>query len=87
MVDVIDEMRLKGTPDMNIRIKAISTDDFNILAEIANKVLHNVHDLRSEINQMMSTMLSGAAIVTSEEAQVGVSIKILDKAGNPFYSY
>lgn len=66
---------------MNIRIKAISTDDFSILAEIANSLLHNVHILRSEINQMMSAVLSEAAIITSQAEQVCVSIHILDNAG------
>lgn len=78
----MNEMRLKGTTDMNIRIKAISTDHFNILAEIAKTLLLNVHELRSEINQMMATILSYSSIVTSQEAQVGVNIMILDKAGN-----
>lgn len=79
--EVIDEMRLKGTPDMDIRIKAVSTDDLKILAEMANKVLHNVHELRFEINQLMSTMLSEAAIDTSQPDEVCVNITILDKAG------
>lgn len=74
-------MRLKGTPEMNIRVKAISTDDFNVLAEIANNLLHNVHELRSEINQLMSSLLSEAEIVTTQPQQVCVNIQILEKGG------
>ncbi|VDH95491.1 Hypothetical predicted protein [Mytilus galloprovincialis] len=86
VLKVIDDMRLKGTHDMNIRIQAISTDDLNILAEIANKLLHDLHELRFEINQLMSKMLSEAAIITSQPDKVGVNIKILDrKESAPFH--
>ncbi|CAG2205717.1 unnamed protein product [Mytilus edulis] len=79
--EAIDEFRLTGTPDMNIRIKAISIDDLNMYAEIAKQVLGNVHELRSEINKMMSTMLSEAEIDTKEHAKVHVNLEVLNESG------
>ncbi|VDI05289.1 Hypothetical predicted protein, partial [Mytilus galloprovincialis] len=78
--DAIDEFRLTGTPDMNIRIKAISIDDLNIYADVAKMVLRNVDALRSEINKMMSTMLSEAEIDTKEHAKVHVNLEVLNKS-------
>ncbi|CAG2252825.1 unnamed protein product [Mytilus edulis] len=75
---------LTGTPDMNIRIKAISIDDLNMYAEIAKQVLGNVHELRSEINKLMSTMLSDAEIDTMEHADVGVNFEVLDRSDNSY---
>lgn len=80
----IDEMRLEETPDKNIRIKAISTDDCEILAEIAKKILYNVQELKSEVHQIMSTIISQSAIITSEHSEVGVSIYIPDETGKYF---
>lgn len=79
--DALDEVRLNGLPDTNIKIKAISMDDLNIFAEISNKLLRNVHKLRSDINIMMSTMLSEAAIDTTEEAKVYVNLEVPDVTG------
>ncbi|XP_076072064.1 interferon-induced very large GTPase 1-like [Mytilus galloprovincialis] len=78
--EAIDEFRLNGTSDMNIRIKAISTDDLSVFAEIANKLLCNVGNLRSEVNKMMSTILSEAAIDTTEHAELGVNLKVPDRS-------
>ncbi|CAC5362586.1 unnamed protein product [Mytilus coruscus] len=77
--EAIDEFRLNGTPDMNIRIKAISIDDLNIYAEIAKMVLCNVHEFRSEINKMMSTMLS--EIDTTKHEDFCVNLKVPDMSG------
>ncbi|CAG2257348.1 TN [Mytilus edulis] len=78
--EAIDEFRLTGTPDMNIRIKAISIDDLNMYAEIAKQVLGNVHELRSEINKLMSTMLSDAEIDTMENAELCVNLNVPDRS-------
>ncbi|CAG2246397.1 unnamed protein product [Mytilus edulis] len=78
--DAIDAFRLTGTPDMNIRIKAISIDDLNMYAEIAKQVLCNVHQLRSEINKLMSTMLSEAEIDTTEHAELYVNLNVPDRS-------
>ncbi|XP_071147201.1 uncharacterized protein [Mytilus edulis] len=80
--EAIDEFRLTGTPDMNIRIKAISIDDLNMYAEIAKQVLGNVHELRSEINKLMSTMLSDAEIDTMENAELCVNLNVPDRSEN-----
>ncbi|CAG2212380.1 unnamed protein product [Mytilus edulis] len=80
--EAIDEFRLTGTPDMNIRIKAISIDDLNMYAEIAKQVLGNVHELRSEINKLMSTMLSDAEIDTMENAELCVNLNVPDTSEN-----
>ncbi|XP_052075807.1 uncharacterized protein LOC127713885 [Mytilus californianus] len=80
--EAIDEFRLTGTPDMNIRIKAISIDDLNMYAEIAKQVLCNVHELRSEINKLMSTMLSEADIDTKEHAELCVNLNVPDRSEN-----
>ncbi|VDI36289.1 Hypothetical predicted protein, partial [Mytilus galloprovincialis] len=76
--EAIDGFRLNGTTDMNIRIKAISIEDITMYAEVAERVLCNVHKLRSEINKLMSTMLSEAEINTTEHAEFGVNMKIPD---------
>ncbi|XP_076085190.1 uncharacterized protein LOC143056004 [Mytilus galloprovincialis] len=76
--EAIDEFRLTGTPDMNIRIKAISIDDLSMYAEISKQVLGNVHELRSEINKLMSTMLSDAEIDTMENAELCVNLNVPD---------
>lgn len=81
MYEAVDEMRLTGTPEMNIRIKAISRDDLNIYAEMANHLLYNVLELRSEINKMMSSLISDAAINTTEQAKVGVKLRVPECSG------
>lgn len=83
--EAVDELRLNGTTDMNIRIKAISIDDLNIYADIAKKVLSNVHVLSSEINKMMSTILLEADINTTEHAKFCVNLKIQDTSGKSIY--
>lgn len=82
MYKAVDEMRLNGTPEMNIRIKAISSDDLSIFADMTNNLLHNVHELRSEIDNMMSMLLSEAAIDTTEHAQVGVNLRVPERTGD-----
>ncbi|CAC5393328.1 unnamed protein product [Mytilus coruscus] len=81
--EAVDEMRLKGTPDMNIRIKTILTDDLDIIAEMANTILRNVHELSSEIKKIMSSMLSEAEITTKRHDEVGFNLKIPDKIEIP----
>ncbi|VDI35474.1 Hypothetical predicted protein [Mytilus galloprovincialis] len=76
--EALDEARLNGTPDMNIRIKAISIEDLNIFADISKKLLRNVDVFCSEINTMMSTMLSEAAIDTTKDAQLCVNLEVQD---------
>ncbi|CAG2232331.1 unnamed protein product [Mytilus edulis] len=83
--EAIDEFRLTGTPDMNIRIKAISIDDLSMYAEIAKQVLGNVHELRSEINKLMSTMLSDAEIDTMENAELCVNLNVPDRSVNQYF--
>ncbi|VDH91779.1 Hypothetical predicted protein [Mytilus galloprovincialis] len=78
--EAIDGFRLNGTTDMNIRIKAISIEDITMYAEVAERVLCNIHKLRSEINKLMSTMLSEAEINTTEHAEFGVNLKIPDRS-------
>ncbi|CAG2217742.1 unnamed protein product [Mytilus edulis] len=84
--EAIDGFRLNGTTDMNIRIKAISIEDITMYAEVAERVLCNVHKLRSEINKLMSTMLSEAEINTTEHAEFGVNMKIPDLSGPIIYA-
>lgn len=79
--EALDDARLNGTPDKNLRIKAISIDDLNIFADISNKLLRNVDEFCSEINTMVSTMLSGTAIDTTEDAQLCVNVEIQDMPG------
>lgn len=85
--ETIDELRLNSTPDMNIRIKAISHEDLNIYAEVAEMVLCNVHQLRCEVIKLMSTMLSEADIDTTENAEFGVNLQVPDRAGISFYNF
>lgn len=81
MYDTLDEMRLNGTPEMNIRIKAISRDDLSILAELTKKVLCNVEKLQSEIDKLMSTLLSEATIDTTEPVEIAVKLSVLESSG------
>lgn len=84
--EVIDEMRLNETSDMNVRIKAVLTDDLDMFAEIANTVLRNIHDLRTEVNLLMSSILTGAKINTTQHAEVGFNLKIPDRRGTYFFA-
>lgn len=81
MFEAIDELRLMGTPDMNIQIKAISVDDLKVYAEIAKMVLCNADELRSEINKIMSAMLSEAEIDTTEHVDFGVNLIVPNITG------
>lgn len=83
----LDGLRLNGTPDMNIKIKAISMDDLNMYADIAEKVLCNVNELRSEINKMMSTMLLEADIDTTKNAEFDVNLEVQDISGNVLFNF
>ncbi|CAG2244526.1 unnamed protein product [Mytilus edulis] len=79
--EAIDEFRLNETPEMIIRMKAISIDDINMFAEKANMVLCNVYELRSKINKMMSTLLSEAEFDTTDQTEFGVNLKVQDISG------
>lgn len=79
--DALDGMRLRATPGMNIQIKAVSPDDLDISTEIVNKLLQNVLELQSEIHDLMSRLLSEAAITTTQNADVGINLTIPDTSG------
>ncbi|XP_063410711.1 uncharacterized protein LOC134693740 [Mytilus trossulus] len=71
-------MRLSAKSDVNIRIMAISREDLNMYTEIAKTVLRNVDLLKSEINTILSGMLSEVAIDTKEVADVLVNLTVPD---------
>lgn len=81
VLKAIDEIRLRKTRDMKIRIKAISTDDLNIISEIEKTLLCNMEEVGDEIKKMMSWILSEAGINTAHHAEVGVNLKLPDITG------
>lgn len=83
IIQALDDVRLDGTSTGNIKIKVFSTADLNIFAEIADSVLDNIYQLPSEINTVLSSILSAAKIITSTPAKVGVNLTIPDIKGNP----
>lgn len=80
LVEAIDVMRLKD-PNTQIKIKSIPYDDLNIFADIAYNLLRNVHQLGSEIKEMMANMLSEAIITKAKYDKVGVDFKIPERTG------
>lgn len=74
-------MRLQGPPDMNIKFKAVSTDDLNVLADISSRILRDINELRLEINSIMSSIITQAEIDSTQHAEVGMNLILLDDAG------
>lgn len=74
--EYLQEMRLSAKSDVNIRIMAISREDLNMYTEIAKTVLRNVDLLKSEINTILSGMLSEVAIDSKEVADVLVNLTV-----------
>ncbi|XP_052083318.1 uncharacterized protein LOC127720645 isoform X2 [Mytilus californianus] len=76
VLEYLDEMRINGTSDMNIKIMAVSPDDLNIYSEIAKTVLNKVDLLKDEVQKLLSGMLLEAAIDPKQSAEVGFSLTI-----------
>ncbi|CAC5391468.1 unnamed protein product [Mytilus coruscus] len=74
--DAVRAMRLQGTYDMAINIKAVSTDDLNIVAEILRKTLGDDQKLRDEIEKFIGSILLGAEINEHESDMVVIDMAI-----------
>ncbi|CAC5363156.1 unnamed protein product [Mytilus coruscus] len=74
--EYLEDMRLSGTSDANIRIMNVSRDDLNMYTTMARTVIGNVDSLKRVINTILSGMLSEVAIDTTKMADVSVNLKI-----------
>lgn len=84
--DCVNELRLSGSSDVNLRIMAISRDDLKMYTEIARTVLRNIDLLKTEVKAIISRMLSKAAIDSKQHADVTVNLTITSNTGIYFFS-
>lgn len=70
-----EQIRLSGNSDTGLKIKAVSSDDLYIFAEIAKKVLHESEKLSIEINQLMTNILTKAKVNTVERENVNINLR------------
>ncbi|XP_052083225.1 uncharacterized protein LOC127720597 [Mytilus californianus] len=71
-----EQIRLSGNSDTGLKIKAVSSDDLYIFAEIAKKVLLESEKLSTEINQLMTNILTKAKVKTAERENVNINLRI-----------
>ncbi|CAC5393329.1 unnamed protein product [Mytilus coruscus] len=76
ILEYLQDIRLSGTSDSDIRIMAVSHDDLNMYTKIGRTVLRNVDLLKKEINTILSGMLSEVAIDTTQRAEMCVNLTI-----------
>lgn len=86
ILEYLQDIRLRGTSDANIRIMAVSRDDLNMYTKIARSVL-NVDSLKIEINKILSGILSEMAIDRTQQADVSVNLTIPGNLRNRFLRY
>lgn len=80
ILEYLQNIRLRGTSDTNIKIMAVSRDDLNMFTKISRKFL-NVDSLKREINTILSGMLSAVAIDTTQGAEVSVNLTLSGNIG------
>ncbi|XP_071147549.1 uncharacterized protein [Mytilus edulis] len=74
--EYLQDMRLSGTSDSNIKIIAVSREDLNIYTTMDRAVIGNVNSLKREIKTLLSGMLSEVAIDTTQGADISVNVTI-----------
>lgn len=83
----VEQMRISGINDTGIIIKAVSSDDLYIFAEIVKKVLRESVKLRIEISQLVTNILTRANVDTAERADVNINLQIPKSKGTQFINY
>ncbi|VDI11048.1 Hypothetical predicted protein [Mytilus galloprovincialis] len=76
IVKAVEQIRLSGNGDSELKIKAVSNDDLYIFVEIVKKVLRESEKLRIEINQLMTNIFSIAKVKIDERADVNINLNI-----------